>query len=75
MEAVRFKAHVEKNRIIKVPNTVTLQDTDVDVIVLVKGKTVKKGSLRWERWIKEKVLYVKVITKTKVDSENNVPNY
>jgi len=63
MEAVRFKAHIEKNWIIKVPNTVALQDTDVDVIVLVEGKTAKKSSPRWERWIKEKVLSGGVIEK------------
>ncbi|MEW6087441.1 MAG: hypothetical protein AB1498_03990 [bacterium] len=63
METIKFKTHIEKNRIIKIPDSVILPEADVNVIVLIEKKVSEKKSHRWEHWIKEKVLSGGVIGK------------
>lgn len=55
MDAIRFKAHIGKERSIKIPESIKISETDVDVIILL-GEKNNKNPMRWEKWIKEKVL-------------------
>ncbi|BBO18580.1 hypothetical protein BPIT_28720 [Candidatus Brocadia pituitae] len=62
MDAIRFKAHIGKERSIKIPESIKISETDVDVIILL-GEKNNKNPMRWEKWIKEKVLSGGVIEK------------
>lgn len=62
MNTIRFKAHIDKERTIKIPESIKITEADVDVIILLE-KENSKDPTRWEKWIKEKVLSGGIIEK------------
>lgn len=64
METIRFKTYIEKDHIIKIPESLSITEGEAEVIVVLQ-EPADKDTQRWERWIKEKVLSGGVIEKWK----------
>ncbi len=57
MQAIRFKTYIDDDKIIKVPDTVSLPHASADIIVLIEetqsNEKQNKDQDRWQRWLKE----------------------
>lgn len=64
VESIRFKTHIEKDHIIKIPESLSISEGEAEVIVFLQEPS-DKDRRRWEKWIEDKVLSGGVIEKWK----------